>query len=64
MNFFEAFSKMKVGEKIARSIWSEDEYIYTDNSNKAMYKVEDGVEQEMLFILVSDFMAEDWDIVI
>ncbi len=57
MNFAEALAAMERGEKVRRDSWSEEEYIYLDNSDA--FRCND---EEFASLTRKDLNAPDWEI--
>ena len=65
MNFGEALTAMKLGEKVTRKSWKDCEYIYINSNNQIRYMNELEVVCMGIPMLSSqDLLANDWQIII
>lgn len=61
MNFTEAMSLMKNGEKIRKSTWKENRYIYMSNESSCFSNEKNNYLYQISFN-IDEFLANDWEV--
>lgn len=61
MDFIEAMNLMKNGEKIRKSTWKENRYIYMSNESSCFSNEKNNYLYQISFSK-NDFLASDWEV--
>lgn len=61
MNFTEAMSLMKNGEKIRKLTWKENRYIYMSNESSCFSNEKNNYLYQISFN-IDEFLANDWEV--
>lgn len=61
MDFTEAMSLMKNGEKIRKSTWKENRYIYMSNESSCFSNEKNNYLYQISFN-IDEFLANDWEV--
>lgn len=61
MDFIEAMNLMKNGEKIRKSTWKENRYIYMSNESSCFSNEKNNYLYQISFN-IDEFLANDWEV--